>query len=238
MENSLILKLSKRFAFNLLIFLVICELFFTVAHLIITVIMPGFNWGPLNLLFNLDSESSIPTWFSSIQLFVAAVTLLIISSSAKYYKWFYLLAAVLILFLSFDEAAGIHETVSAYAKKNNVEILKSLMIGGHGAWIVPYIILGLLFLIFTARPIINIYRHYTKPFLYIFIGAFIVVIGFIGIEMLGYILVSEDAVISNPWQVALEELFEMLGVSIAIFGLIMLGDDIMLGEVASNKQPK
>ena len=123
-ENNFSIRLNKQDVRKILLFLIIWEIILVLVHLMVTLIAPNTNWGPLNLLFNLDSEAGIPTWFSSIQLFTTAVIILIISRWTKKYKWFFLLGAVILAFLSFDEASGLHERITAYTVEYNINILK------------------------------------------------------------------------------------------------------------------
>ncbi len=72
----------------------------------------------LSLFFNLDRESTIASWFSSTQLALARVVFALraLQKEANSVAGvsFYTLWAVALMFLSADEAAGFHESISRF----------------------------------------------------------------------------------------------------------------------------
>src|SRR5688572_27691230 len=93
----------------------------------------------LRVLFNLDDEANIPSWFSSVQLFsIGAVLLLATASPLRNRDHVRGLLAVLgagFIFLSMDEAAVIHEKVTTVLARVSWTPRFS---GGHGIWIFVY----------------------------------------------------------------------------------------------------
>ena len=71
-------------------------------------------WG-LRKLFDVASENHIPTYFSTLQLVIAAVLLGVIAchqvSMRAPWRWHFVLLAVGFGYLSADEAASLHETL-------------------------------------------------------------------------------------------------------------------------------
>jgi len=234
MDNGFKILLNKQDAGKILRLLIASEIFFLVVYVIMSIVAPQVKWGPFEPLFDLDNESSIPTWFSSAQLVVIATLLWAISRSYSRYRWFYVLGAIVFLFLSIDETVQLHERLSMSANAYDIKALKSIMIGEHGAWILPYILAGLIILFLARKPIIEIYRNHRKPFLYVLIGALVAAVGLIGIEVLSYLGMRESgSELVYSIEVAPEEFFEMIGVSIVLYGIILLGSGLQTTDEKS-----
>ena len=88
-------------------------------------------------LFDLDSETSIPTWFSVIQLFMIGLIPLLIAFSQTTVpppsKGGLTLFGLGFIYLSMDEGSVIHEKLT-YVFYNNP--LVPYFHGTHGIWIV------------------------------------------------------------------------------------------------------
>ncbi len=215
-------RIHKSDAHKILIGLIACETIFLVAYIFMYIITPNVWWGG----FDFESEQSIPTWFSSVQLFIWAIVFFVIFHSTNEYRWFYALGSAMLFFLSMDEATAFHEGITKAAVGSDIKILKSVMIGGYGAWVIPYALIGLILILIMIRPIMYIYRHYTKPFLFVFFGVLIAIIGGIGLEVFSYVALREGPELNYLIEVAAEEFFEMLGVSIALYGTILIGIEV------------
>jgi hypothetical protein len=65
------------------------------------------------LLFNLDAESNLPTWYASIQLFVVSIALGIVAwrsrASSRRQTWLFWSLPAMFLLFSIDEVAMIHD---------------------------------------------------------------------------------------------------------------------------------
>jgi len=234
MDNGFKILLNKQDAGKILRLLIASEIFFLVVYVIMSIVAPQVKWGPFEPLFDLDNESSIPTWFSSAQLVVIATLLWAISRSYSRYRWFYVLGAIVFLFLSIDETVQLHERLSMSANAYDIKALKSIMIGDHGAWILPYILAGLIILFLARKPIIEIYRNHRKPFLYVLIGALVAAVGLIGIEVLSYLGMRESgSELVYSIEVAPEEFLEMIGMSIVLYGILLLGSGLQTTDEKS-----
>ncbi len=70
-------------------------------------------WIDVFNLFSVNLEESIPTWYATILLFVAAVLLAFIAlakfKDLDHFRWHWLVLSMGFLYLSIDEGAGIHE---------------------------------------------------------------------------------------------------------------------------------
>lgn len=97
-------------------------------------------------LFELDREANVPTLYSSVTLLLCASLLAVIGVAKKrqgkreYLYW--LVLALIFLFLSVDETAGLHERMIS-------PLRAALHTSGilYFAWVVPY---GILLLIMTG----------------------------------------------------------------------------------------
>lgn len=79
-------------------------------------------WGLVRSWFNMDKESTVPTWFSSVQLFFVALVASYCSyrESARpsaFWRSGWLPVAGLFLFLSVDEVAMFHEGIGGWMSR-------------------------------------------------------------------------------------------------------------------------
>ena len=85
------MKRIERFRFsysagdakNLVAILLGVELLLVFAYILTHIIAPGPSLGPLRNFLDVDREVSIPTWFSSVQLFALGVVLLLQATRCK-----------------------------------------------------------------------------------------------------------------------------------------------------------
>ena len=176
--------------------------------------------------FYLDGEANIPTLYSSILLLTSSFLLFFISkaTNTKKYEMFSWIGLSLIFsFLAIDEFAMIHEGAgelfAVYFNTDQIDNIVPFSLG----WTLPVSII-LIFLTFIYWSFIFNLPKKTR-FLFC-LSAIIFVSGAIGFEIIG--LNIESDVISNvPYVLFLlieiiniEELFEMIGVSLFIFSLL------------------
>jgi len=169
----------------------------------------------MDQLFNFNNEENFPTFFSSSILLFAALLLLIISQLTKSraegrHKWFVL--SMIFFFLAFDEAVEIHERLNdityGFLGKDHQ----------HWSWVVPYTILsaalGIYFFRFVMRlPVVIRNNFILSGFVYVFAAA--------GLEQIeGRLMKIFDPAVILPITTTLQELFEMVGVILFIFGLL------------------
>ena len=186
------------------------------------------NW-TLYQLFNLDEESSVPVWFSAMALVAAAALLAVIArdafarqdTAARYWA----LLGFIFLFLSFDEAAAIHEHLIPLGQR-------LVPTGGifHFAWIIPYgVALAVLFLVLL--PFLKSLPRQTM-WRFMFAGA-LYVGGAMGLEMVGGAVISAaglgGSVAAYHLVATAEETLEMLGISTFIYALIRYMADENIG---------
>jgi hypothetical protein len=187
-----------------------------VAIYVVTALSPSPS--QLGVLFNLDEEGNVPSWFSSMQLFTIGVILLVASSSPlrvrDRLRSFIMLLGAVFVFLSADEAAAIHEKVTSVVARLSWAPRFS---GGHGIWMFVYVAIAIAAAAVLIRPIIQTCRTYPRDTLGVIAGVFVLGLGAVGIEAIGYELVGDNAARNvKTLQVGTEEFCEMLGASIIL----------------------
>ena len=173
------------------------------------------------LLFNMDKEVNIPTLFSCSLLLISAglISLVIRKISQKDYiiknKWNTL--KWLFVFLAFDEGLQIHELFIIPSLKPILPAILTIV------WVIPY---GVLVLVATIYFYPLIFKLPTKIKYLTIISGLIYLSGALGLEMIGSYLVRTSQIrlhgISYGLISTLEETFEMVGLIIFIYSLMML----------------
>jgi hypothetical protein len=174
----------------------------------------------LIMLFDLDRERNIPTFFSSAGLFTCSALLAVIAFARKkirenYLSWLGL--AAIFLFLSIDEFVALHERLV-------IPLQSALQVSGifYFAWVIPYGIALIIFLLVYLKFILNLPGK--TQFLFILSGL-IYVTGALGLELIGgryYELHGNEAkkTITYFIMVTIEECMEMAGIVIFIYALM------------------
>ena len=191
------------------------------------------NWGlrqpffTVSLLVDLDGESNLPTWYSSIQLFIVA-TFLAVFAFAKFDKknilsWTLLIWPIVFLGLSIDETAQIHEYFGA---KSDI-----LLPGGTrdnsvfhetGIWM---FLLGIPFLLFMVGLVFSLKKYLGGSWrlIRVFLTAAVVYIGSAaGTDCIENFIPPNGS--ERILQVFLEELGEMIGATLFLLGAYKLLD--------------
>lgn len=191
-----------------------------IGNIITIYLLPFFDYNYKNSiirLFNFDTEQNIPTTFSFLILGFSSILLQHIAmfhkkNNLEYKTWLFLGFAF--MFLAFDEALSLHETLSSIMKK---------LFGLEGflyyAWVIPYGIALLLALIPLTKLLLKLPVEISRLF---FISGVIFVAGAIGLEMIeGQIQFSDSRYNINYLILySIEETLEMLGVSLFIYALL------------------
>lgn len=170
-------------------------------------------------LLDVGAEQSIPTYFSVINLLLASILLYLLYRHEKINMQkgtnYWLFLSILFLILSADESATIHEkfgNVYVYLANNNI-IPGIFETHGWLAFGIPFVVifgLGMIpFLMLLPRATL---------YYFIFAGA-VFVIGAVGFEYLGYVMLSTNFAESKEDFIYMirrifEEGFEMYGIAI------------------------
>lgn len=169
-------------------------------------------------LFDFNTEKNIPTLYSSLTLICSCILLLCIASIHKrlgspYFYWLGL--TIVFLFLSIDEIASIHEMLIA-------PVTKLLHVSGFFfyAWVIPYGSALILFVIFYLKFLLSLPRKIMYLFL---VSGTTFITGAIGFELLGgrqHNLYGDNNIRYSLFYTC-EESFEMLGIAIFIYTLLL-----------------
>ncbi|MDB4584216.1 hypothetical protein N9164_13775 [Draconibacterium sp.] len=174
-------------------------------------------------LFDMNKEQNLPTWYSTIQLFVVGTFFLLAAASFREKlttaAGMLSIMGLIFLVLSLDESVGIHEKLG--------ELTDVFLSGGDrantvfvhtGIWMfvmaIPFL-LALLYLVFLMSRYIK-----DRQFVRLSLIGIVVFLGSAGgLEIIGNFLPDELI----PFQVAAEETGEMVGVTLilwAVYGLL------------------
>jgi len=176
-------------------------------------------------MFNLDAESNFPTWYSTVQLLFVGIISLVIKSqnetTNRPSSLFFLIFGLSFVYLSLDEASRMHEYIIP-------AILKHFswaphFKGNHGLWISLYLAIGVLFCLVFWRDLKALWSNFHDESLVIILGIIIFLTGVCGLEIINYELLETNRL--HPYyqfQVACEEFLEMVGVSIILYGTLLL----------------
>ncbi len=171
---------------------------------------------PVVSWFDLTTEQSIPTFYSSATLLFCSLLLTIITvvkrkNGEQYLYWLGL--ATVFLFLSVDEAIGIHEHLN-----NKVHIMLNTSGLFYFAWVIPYSIAGIVFLLVYVRFVFRLQSRIRNLFI---LAGLTYVTGAVGVEMIGG-WYSELYGYSITYHIiaTVEEVLEMTGIVIFIYALM------------------
>ena len=165
---------------------------------------------------DVDREAAIPAWFASSLLLAAAVATASLNRSApqSVRSRFWPFLACVLVGLSLDESISVHEEISE-------QLDQILDIGGplRYAWVIP----GALFAACVALASRGALRKLPRPTArLILLGGCLYVGGAVGLELLDSQLSDASQVprLASAAEASVEELLEMLGMSVYLFGVL------------------
>jgi hypothetical protein len=221
--------------------MIIAVLLITLVSFVARVAM--YMWGvegylqPLRI-FDVGEERSIPTWFESILFLLCSILLAVVTVAKKRrndrYRLHWGVLSIILLLLSLDEVASIHEAIGQQSER----LLHSITgLTPSGAisffWVVPGTIFVVIVLLAYLRFLADLPRTTRRLFLF----------GALGLEMLTAQVMSSSGSIAN-WvasssggmvgqesasaipkilkglQTCVEEMFEMLGLTAFVYALL------------------
>jgi hypothetical protein len=228
--------------------LIIAVLFITLASLAARFAL--YVWGEEELLqplrlFDVGEERSIPTWFESVEFLLCSILLAVVAVAKRQrgdrYSLHWSILAIILLFLSLDEVASIHEAVGQELERLLQATTGFIPSGAISFfWVVPGAAFVLIVLLAYLRFLADLPQ--TTRRLFLFAGA-LFVLGALGIEMLTAQVVSSSGGIAD-WvasssggvvdresasaipqilkgvQTSVEEMFEMLGLVVFVYALL------------------
>ncbi|MGH8064840.1 MAG: hypothetical protein ACRERE_06275 [Candidatus Entotheonellia bacterium] len=176
--------------------------------------------GGLIPLFDLNLEQNIPTWYSSAQLLLCAIFLWMIAWATRNdgdrAVWYWGILAIILLGLSLDETAGLHELIG----KRLRSILRSEGVLRY-PWVIPGAVFVLIFIVAYMRFFIKLPPKIRRL---IGMAGTIYVWGALGMELIeGYYasLYSGQESMSFAILATIEEVCEMTGVLIFMYALLL-----------------
>jgi hypothetical protein len=220
---------SPAFAKWVLAGLLAFDTLLIIAYCVTHIVARGPQWGPLVVLLDVDRETSIPTWFSSMQLLAIGLLLIVKTPDTNELRFFLRMVGAGFIFLSADESAAIHEKLVELARKSTVW---SLSHWSYIVWIVLYLAIGLFIALFAYRSLLAMWRKYRRETIWGGTGMTILVIGAMGFEVLSRLLYTPDINWRFLAAVAAEEFFEMTGASLILYGTMLLGIRLQLDNPA------
>ncbi|MCF6159068.1 MAG: hypothetical protein E3K32_10980 [wastewater metagenome] len=178
-----------------------------------------FGLFDLIMLFDLDRERNIPTFFTTAALLtcstlLAAITFAKRKTGEGYLLW--LSMAAIFLFLSIDEFAVLHERLV-------IPLQSAIQTSGifYFAWVIPYGIALLVFALIYLKFFLNLPR---KTQILFATAGLIYITGAFGMELIGgrfYELHGEEAEKTIRYFIitTVEECMEMAGITVFIYAL-------------------
>lgn len=171
---------------------------------------------------DVDAETSVPTWFSSALILVNALLLGLVATIETQcrgvWRWHWWLLAAVFVALSMDEAASLHEALSA--------ALSGIVRAGgvfHFAWVLPALVLCAMGF-FAYLPFIGALESTQRARLLVAAGVFLA--GAVGTEMVAGAHVESYGMASLTYRTltTLEEALELLGMLLMLnFLMCQLG---------------
>jgi len=168
--------------------------------------------------FNVDAESNVPTYFSSLMLLMASILLGIIAIYKNKTKGSFILhwsvLSIIFFILSLEEIVGFHERLSAILGRTRWEYTGYF----HYAWTIPGLIVVCIFVALYFKFWMNLPQKTRLLFL---ISGLLYVGGAIGFELISGTYADMHGInnLASGMIAAVEELLEMSGCLCFIYTL-------------------
>ncbi|MHB0998078.1 MAG: hypothetical protein ACYC27_02440 [Armatimonadota bacterium] len=203
---------------NLLFYITSCIFIVSIIRSILVYVYDRPTLFGFARLLNVDTESNLPTWYSSSLLLAASFILYFIGDRTKYnagkFASYWKILSGIFLFLSIDEACCIHEMIGL--KIQSVFNTSGFVLY---AWVIPWSIM-LLIIWFTYMQFLkSLPIRVNKLFL---LSAICYIGGAIGVEMIEaqYHSINGGQIdLIYSLMTNIEEIMEMFGVVIFIYAL-------------------
>lgn len=174
-------------------------------------------------LFDMDGESTIPAWFSSMQLFAIGAVLLVTGWQRPLpvaaFRTLLLTAGAGFVLLSMDEASEFHEKLS-WLLGNAFESLPRFRTG-YGIWMYLYLPAAAGVVLLLRREIASAWRAFPRESTLAAAGFGITLAGAMLLESLGYLFLRDDLEsIGYRLEVVVEEFLEMAGMTLVLYAAL------------------
>ncbi|MCL1929581.1 hypothetical protein FWF93_00285 [Candidatus Saccharibacteria bacterium] len=201
-------------------------LLFLVLHLIFRTAIITDNWDYWELagLFDMDSEISLFTWFSTtILLFVPAVLAFFVGwvkrQNQEKLSWGWFLLGAAFMYLSIDDAAMIHEKISTLNRMTGLQdVLSSInpALFGWSWWVIYLPIVAVLVMIMT-RWFLTLP---TRTKVMIVLAAVLAIGGQVGMEAISSFVSNSTGEYINPVWRGLQKFTGRSGLALFLFAII------------------
>lgn len=183
---------------------------------------PGSKVDELVLLFSVDREQNLPTFFSYFLLVFAALLLAVISvfehKRNNPHAFYWAILSFGFIFMAGDELLRIHERL--------INPLRGVLGDDywgifHYPWVIPYSVLVLVLALFFLRFLLSLSTATRRTFL---IAGSLYLAGALGCELVGAYVVKDLKLGEHMLYVmitSLEESLEMVGVVVFIWALLL-----------------
>ena len=199
---------------RLFIALTALDTLFVAAYL--ALIALGRHKNELFVLFNLDKEANLPSWYAGTQLFIVAIGYLVLGSrlipvrrKTAILRPLWLLMGVGFTFLSADEVGAVHERMSRPLMRMKVFNFHYL-----DQWMVLYLLVAAVIIIVFGRLFLWFWREWRTEVMLFALGFGVLAGGAIAAEMVHISRNMEG--MRLLLEVGVEEWLEMFGVTILI----------------------
>ncbi len=212
----MILKVYPGKVFKTLLIIIFFLVLANIVGLVSIFVFGHNNVYGLVPLFNLGQEANIPTWYSSITIFMCSILLGIIALRKKTemdrYRLHWIALSLIFLYLSIDEASQIHE--------KSMRLFSQLNFGGvfYFSWTIIGIPLVFIFILVYIKFFIDLPKM--TRFLF-FISGVLFVGGALGMELIdGWYASIKGENLIYAMMSTLEEMLEMLGIAVFFYSLL------------------
>lgn len=216
---------NRKDANTLFGWLLASEAVLATIYLITAGVAPDVRWGPIGIWFDVDRDFSIPSWFSTVQLFLVGLVLLLTARNNRRRDdlptRLLVSAGLVFVLLSADEGAGIHERITSVMARWGFTAL--LFRGDHGGWIGIYVAIAVILALMARRWLLVLWRDFRHESTIALLGAALYVTGAVVIEIVGYQFATGTKEFLDVVRNAAEELLEMSGVSVLLYATLLLG---------------
>lgn len=180
----------------------------------------------LDAVIDLDAEGNLPAWFSSFQLALIAISLWVLAArlrdTQRPSRRFLRTCGWLVLLLSIDETAMIHERITASLGSRYIEWVP--------AYLESHLDAAILFLLILVACMAAAYPHLRGVWqmspvasLIAATGCVVYVTGAAVLETVGYKMISAGVSLAfYRFEVAAEEFLEMLGATLVLYAVLLL----------------
>ena len=202
---------------------ILFEVFLVAIHIFLSILLVPNRF--IRTLFHLDREFNIPSLFSAAQLFLVGYGFIYLYNRLKGATAdpprFYRALGIIFIFLALDEGLFLHESITMLSR--NLDWVPKTNTG-HGAWVLPYILIGLGFFLWNIRTLIALLRKHTREFSTMAVGFFLYILGGLGLETNRWLFRLLNVLPEHQGliQLSMEEFFEMIGITIVLYGLLLL----------------